>query len=149
MRRSISVIFSALFLLASCCEPTSSNVFLKSSERDAFGRYEYKLDMSDSLHAYDISFYTRLDASVRDFTTMGDIPLSVRMYNPAGICYEEKVFIPVDKPSFSTAFSRQYKALYRKDSTPSVYGEWTMQVEIPDFDISGCMTGLGVEITKK
>lgn len=100
---------------------------------DGSGRYEFELDMTDSLGVYDLSFYTRLDKELHP----AGFPLKVYMTSPSGRKFVESVYYQ---------FGDSCVVPYRTDLVPVEYGIWQMMV-MTDADF---ITGLGlIASTKK
>ena len=94
---------------------------------DGSGRYEFAVDMSDSLCTYDLSFYTRLDG--RDAPS--GFPIKIYLTSPSGQTYVESVYYDC---------SKGVRVPYRTGLVPVEYGEWTLSVSA---DPAG-MCGLGL-----
>ena len=131
----------ALVMVAACSEPAQMEYFCSSDDRDSLGRFCYSLDMSDSLSTYDISFYTRIDCSPKDFDALNDVRVDVELVSPAGLSYVETVYLPVE--SFSSRKRCTYDSIadYRKGLTPVEWGVWQMYLSLPE--IQG-LRGMGV-----
>jgi hypothetical protein len=144
--RAIFAAFVAVVALASCSAPVVSEDFRSRSDRDSSGRYCFDLDMSDSLAAYDISFYTRIDCGAKLFAALPDIPVNVEMVSPSGESFTESVFLT--KSSFDTGRPGSFDIVidYRIGCAPLEYGCWKMFLALPD--IRG-LRGIGVILKSK
>jgi len=123
----MALVIAVVACAASCRRPGADETFIRA---DGSGRYEFTLDMADSLCTYDLSFYTRVDSEV------DDIPLSITWYSPDGERFTENVH-------FHCAESQV--APYRLDCDPSPHGQWRLVVraEVPG------MRGLGLVCARK
>lgn len=131
----------ALVMAVACSEPAQMEYFCSSDDRDSLGRFCYSLDLSDSLSAYDISFYTRIDCSPKDFNAMNDVRVDVELMSPSGLSFEETVYLPAS--SFSSRRRCTYDSVvdYRKGLVPVEWGVWQMSLSLPE--IQG-LRGMGV-----
>lgn len=80
MRRPLSLIALAV-LLTCCAQPSSYEQFVRS---DKSGEYSFTLDMSDTLAAYDLAFYTLIDRPLFQRDTLVSFPLNVVWRSPSG-----------------------------------------------------------------
>lgn len=144
--RSTLLAMTAVVALVSCSLPYVSNEFQSLSQRDTLGRYTYVLDMSDTLSAFDISIYTRIDCGVLSFDELQDIPLLVTLQSPSGGSFSEYAYIP--RSAFSTERRGSYDAVvdYRVDCIPIEYGVWQMFLATPK--VAG-HRGVGVILRSK
>ena len=116
--RSLPVVcVLALALLVSCGQPSSREYFQRS---DGTGEYSFDISMSDSLAAYDISFYAALDRPVFRRDTLTSFPLQIVWRAPSGRFFSETVYYPAS----------QARALYRSSVVPSETGSWNISVTI-------------------
>ena len=99
---------------------------------DGSGRYEFAVDMSDSLCTYDLSFYTRLDG--RDAPS--GFPMKIYLTSPSGQTYVEGVYFDC---------SSGVKVPYRTGLVPVEHGVWRMSVSA----VAQGMCGLGLICEKK
>lgn len=149
MRNSLPEICVAVLVAAmsSCSQPRTAESFVKTSDAGPSGRYEYVLDMTDTLARYDIYFYTRLDVDDSAFGAMGDIPVNVFLVAPDGVGYSETVYI--SKTSFSgKSGSKDCDVPYRRGFAPVVYGNWTLFLTVNPDTVPG-LRGMGVRVERK
>jgi hypothetical protein len=151
--RSKLVLYLMLTVLAaagvSCSRPTSSEQFVSVDKREANGLYRFTLDMSDSLAAYDVSFYSRIDANRLKFTHAKDFSMMVTWIAPSGQRYRETVYFGVfDESAGSNFFSSQYVKPYRTGLVPVEYGVWEMNVLVNSGAEVPGLRGLGVVCKK-
>ncbi|MBO8485585.1 MAG: hypothetical protein IAB78_04070 [Bacteroidetes bacterium] len=133
-----------------CSEPASSGTFIKSCDTETPGLYPFTIDMTDSLCLYDMTLYTRIDATEKRFARMpSGIPLDIRLTSPGGKRYAETVYIPKEGFSMMTSFSREYEMPYRKNIRPEEYGIWKMEIEIQDEKDFPGLRGMGIKVTRK
>ena len=97
MGRSLVKVLCMMMLAAvgaagvSCSRPVSYEKFVSVEDREANGLYSYTIDLSDSLCTYDVSFYSRIDAttarrciSVCSMTVRGPTPIPDSMSSLTG-----------------------------------------------------------------
>ena len=132
MKFRISAIFlflSVLTALHSCDAADSVEYFVPS--RDAQdGIYAFNLEMTDSLTAYDVSFYTRVDADKSDW-----LCLDVLWRSPSGKTFSETVYM-------KSGGSRGAMEPYRRGLQPVEQGSW--KLEIKPVDPPRGLRGMGV-----
>lgn len=132
-RRLTGVLLIAALLVAACGEPPSREFFKRS---DGTGEYAFPLELGDTLAAFNISFYTKLDRPLMAPDTLACIPLKVVWRSPSGRFFSETVYYPADS----------LRARYRSGLIPSEAGTWELTVTI-DPEPSG-LRGLGVVCSK-
>ena len=123
--------------------------FISVENREANGLYRYTLDLSDSLCTYDVSFYSRIDATRIKEAHSRDFSMMVTWTAPSGQRFRETVYFGLfDESAGSDSYSRQYVKLYRKGLVPMEFGTWNLEVLVNSgADVPG-FRGLGV-ICKK
>ena len=146
MLKGLVPYLAVLCLLASCSHPSMVEDFRSVAERDSLGRFCYSLDMTDSAAVYDISFYTRLDCTKKQFETIGDIRIDVELLSPSGLSYEEAVYLPVNEFKSDRKGTYDCCVAYRKDLLPVEWGVWTMNLTLED--LKG-LRGMGVIKSKR
>lgn len=104
-------------------------MFIRS---DGSGEYVFPLQLSDTLAAYDISFYTVIDRPVFRADTIVSFPMQVVWRSPSGRYFSETVYYPADS----------VKVRYRSGVIPSEEGDWTLSVTLDPEP--GGLRGLGV-----
>ena len=132
MRRLLCLIIAA-GLLCSCAQPSSYEHFIRS---DKSGEYSFTLDMSDTLAAYDLSFFSVIDSPLLHRDTLVSFPLNVVWRSPSGRYFSETVYYPADS----------VRVRYRSGVVPSEGGEWSLQVSITPEPVG--FRGLGVICSK-
>lgn len=134
-KRRVSLLAVVLPLLFSCTPPSSTEEFIKVSEARN-GIYSFKLDLSDSLSVYDLSFYTRVDRN--SLETKGENPrirLVATWISPSGKTFTETVYMPAGD---AEGIIRKY----RTGVQPKEFGEWTLNVKA--FSQEKGFRGLGL-----
>ena len=115
---------TALILLAlSCSEPDSTEQFIFNKD----GSYSFQIDMTRANCAYDLSFYSRVDAwhKVKEF------PIDVVLTSPSGKKYQERVYFVRENHD---------KVPYRTGVIPDENGVWRLDARA---DVKG-LRGLGL-----
>ena len=133
----------------SCSRPVSYEQFVSVEDREANGLYRYILDLSDSLCTYDVSFYSRIDATRIKEAHSRDFSLMVTWTAPSGQRFRETVYFGLfDESEGSDSYSRQYVKPYRKGLVPVEFGTWDLEVLVNSGAEVPGLRGLGV-ICKK
>lgn len=133
-------------LASACARPTSTEEFVRLSERSEDGLYHFELDMSDSLALYDVIFYSRIDCNNVKLASLRDFPMEITWTAPDSVRrFREKVYFPIhDETAGSGFYSKQYVIPYRTGLSPVKPGVWQMSVKVDaDEHIPG-FRGLGV-----
>lgn len=128
MKKLIPLI-SLLLLAAGCSNPSVREDFILESNASK-GVYPFRIDMSDSLSSYTVSFYTKADVS-----KPAHIPLEVKWKSPSGKVYAENVYMPVGK-------DKGDRFVYRSGIVPPEAGEWRLFLN--PADSAGVLRGMGV-----
>ena len=87
---------------------------------DGSGEYAFPLELSDTLQAYDTSFFSSLDRPLFVPDTLVSFPLQVVWRSPSGRYFSETVYYPADS----------LRVRYRSGIVPSEAGEWTLSVTV-------------------
>ena len=148
-RLVLPALVAAILAAGACSRPVSSEQFVSADKREANGLYRFKLDLSDSLATYDVSFYSRIDAGRLKLENNRDLPMMVTWSAPSGRRYRETVyFVLSDESPGSDTFSGQFVKPYRTGLVPTEYGEWELNVLVNSGADYPGFRGLGV-ICKK
>ena len=134
-----------LLAAAACSRPVSVERFIKAEDCEVPDRYDFTLDMADTLVSYDISFYTRLSSG--DGAILLSIPLSVTAVSPSGKQYSEDVWADVSTPVATGHFSKDFVLPYRSAITPAESGEWKLSVTVPSG--MDCIGGMGCILKRR
>ncbi|MCM1176435.1 MAG: hypothetical protein NC308_05810 [Clostridium sp.] len=141
---------AVMLAIFSCSRPLSTETFVKASGRDEAGRYHFVLDMTDSLCAYSIRFYTRADCHDKEFRGIGDLVVDVRLEAPSGRKYAERVYIRKNDFASGRGLAKDYNMPYRTGFRPSEYGKWNMYLTLPSVDyVDSGIRGMGVCLSKQ
>lgn len=138
---AMTAIVSVSFILAGCSSPDTVVSYIPVSKADASGRLETELDFSDSTVRYDISLYSRVDCTAKDFGRLEAFPVWIEFVSPSGVAYTETVYIPLDEFERSEGAVHDFSVPYRKGLVPVEAGIWKMYVSLPE--IAG-LHGIGV-----
>ena len=132
-----------LLFVTGCVSQMGSEEFIRGK-----GPYCFAVDFSDSLCTYDLALYSRIDAREKNIRAMGELPVTIVWTAPDGAGeFSESAFLPLDGERRGY-FSRQVWQRYRKGVKPSVYGEWTISVSIPDTVRVRGLRGMGLEVLR-
>ena len=132
-------LLSAL-LCAGCSRPVREEGFIRAQDA-AGGVYRFDVDLSDSLAAYDLKVYSRVESLFRKLPAMISTPLSVSWISPSGQRYSENVWLTLTRPGTSP-YLLESEQFYRRGLVPAEYGKWTLEIS-PDDAPKG-FSGLGV-----
>lgn len=127
-RKLLSALPLLLTMLCSCSRPMSVESFVKA---DGSGVYDFVVDMTDTLHAYDLSFYTRVEGK----TAPAGFPMKIYLTSPSGQTYVENVYFNC---------SEHVVAPYRTGLVPVEAGEWKMSVSV----VAQGLCGMGLICAK-
>ncbi len=129
-------------LLAVCCQqPRSAEQFIPAP-----GPYVFRVDLSDTLAAYDLSFYTRLDGYPQELQAAQELALNITWTSPSDSSYAERVYLPLT--GRSTLYSRQVLQPYRAGVRPVEPGLWTLTVSVPYAGGRETLRGLGLVVAQ-
>lgn len=150
MNRVRAALLAALMLSAfSCAEPASYECFVKNADCDAYGRYVFDLDMSDSLHTYSMELYSAFTCRDEVIAGFAGIPMNALWESPEGAVYEENVILPASGVRNGTHFGKMFVAPYRRGAGPVVHGNWKIYLSVPRDSVRKYgMTGMGIKISK-
>lgn len=130
----------------SCSRPYMQENFVKTSERDEYGRYEFVLDMADS-SSYSISFLIIMDCNRKQFNLFDNASVNVMWGSPSGRFYEEKVWFSRDDLSQETMLSRVFLLPYRAKLRPFEYGKWSVYLTLDEKIIKDYrIPGIGIKL---
>lgn len=82
--------------------------------------------MTDTTARYSFDLFTRIDA--REFPS--PLRLEIAWRTPADSVFTETVYLPVT--GSTSFFSHEAYAPYRADVSPAEWGEWTLEITVPD-----------------
>lgn len=138
---AIFALLSSALILSGCSSPDTVVSYVHVSKADSLGRLEFALVFPDTTSDYDISFYSRLDCSAREFSALTEFPVGIELLSPSGKEYSETVYVPLDSFGGQGGSVHDFSVPYRKGAVPVEGGEWKMYLTLPD--ISG-LHGMGV-----
>ena len=150
--RDILIILTSVsvlsMMLSSCCEPSVSDRFIKKSKAKDGSRYDFELVLSDSTSLYDLTLYTRLNCTPRQFAAMEDgFGVGAVWTSPDSLEYREVFYIPKAAFVRDSFYSRSASMPYRRALKPAKTGIWTLSLIMlegtPEF-----MDGLGLNCRK-
>jgi len=140
---------SVAVLSVSCVRPASVESFVKSGDRDVYGRYPFEVSMEDSSCVYDMAFLAEMDCGKCDFSLFEGFPLRVTWMSPGGRLFAERVWLGPSALSRESHHSRTLHAPYRTGSAPAEYGKWKMYVAVPDSLVEKFgLVGMGLEVER-
>lgn len=150
--RDIGIILSFAALLpvtvCSCSDPSASDRFIMRSEAEDGSRYEFELDLQDSGSLYDLTLYSRLSCTPRQFASLEDgIGVGAIWTSPDSLEYREVFYIPKAAFVRDSFYSRSASLPYRSALKPVSPGVWTLSLIMlegtPKF-----MDGIGLNCRK-
>lgn len=139
-----------LFLAVACARPSSEEFFVKAADRDAEGRYRFRMDFADSTCVYDMDLLVCMECDDVRFSGFRQMPLRVRWTAPSGQNYEDTLWISRKELSDSSFYKKNFWLAYRRDMRPVESGWWSLALSLSEdvvktYDI----LGTGVRLTRK
>jgi len=130
MRLKLAIFLAVAALLQSCGEYPGDSVFIKACDAPE-GVYRFTVDLSDSLAAYDISFFTHISEPLM---------LDVNWLSPASVpSLRDSVWMePKDRKADF--------ALYRSGVCPAEKGAWI--IEVRPSSVPKNFIGMGIVCKK-
>jgi len=144
--RAFLYLLCVLSFSGSCCEPSSREFFVKSSAKDAGGRYSFNLDMRDSLSMYSVNFFTRIDNGALE--CIPNLAVDVLLVSPSGKEYAERVYLPKEAYISDGNFANDCDIPYRTGFRPVEHGVWKMFLTVPDENSVYGFRGMGICLSK-
>lgn len=148
--RPFRYILCILVVAVSCGRPASEEFFVRTSGRDAEGRYRFRADFSDSTLVYDVDLMVCMECDDARFIRFRQMPLRVRWTAPSGQAYEDTLWIGRRNMSDSTYYTKNFWLPYRQDMRPVEAGEWSLALTLPeDITKQYDIIGTGMRLTRK
>lgn len=136
--------------ITACSAPVSNEQYVSGRDVDAWGRYPFEVDFSDTTVAYSLDIYavfTCRDAKFSQFTTL---PLHVLWQSPGGDLYEEEAEISGESTDWSSHFTKTVSLPFRSGMRPHAQGMWKMNISVQkDTATKYGLEGLGLRVTRK
>ena len=140
---SVASVAVVLTLIAfSCSRPESEGKFVRVEDRQIDGTYLFEADMSDSLCAYDLTLYAKID---KKNVSIGGLPFVVRLVSPSGKIFTETVYMKNSDKIRSSFYSSDFKALYRSGLVPTEFGLWSVRIKTGHIDK---LLGVGLVVSR-
>ncbi len=145
------LVASALLPLTfSCSEPVSINQFVKTGDRDGYGRYVFDVDMRDSLSAYNVDVVASFSCVNREFASFKSLPLTLLWESPAGQTYEGTMDLTRIAMKDSSYYEKSFEEIVGERLVPAEYGSWKLYVKAPEDSLKKYgLTGLGLVVSKE
>lgn len=147
-----AAVISAALMMASCAcsRPASEEMYLNENQVDAYGRYVFGLDLSDSLATYDLSIGASLALTDQEYASFVGVPLHILWQSPSNQYYEDEVCLNREYSMGGDFFSKHFGGLYRENMVPRERGIWKLYVSVPpgleeEFEFHG----IGLILTRK
>lgn len=155
LRMRISLKYILIFTTAlcgavsSCSRPSYIEEFVRTSDRDAYGRYEFTADMSDSLSSYNISLIAAFSSIDKKFNSFRSMPMQVAWESPDGRLYEGRAALARKDMRDSSYFDKILSSEFAQGLLPVNAGVWKMYVKVPEDSLKKYgMTGVGIRIDR-
>lgn len=149
-RLLILAVAASLMAVLSCSRPVTAEQFVRSADRDAYGRYAFDVDMSDSLSVYDISLIASFACIDRDFSSFRSMPLLLMWESPDGRCYEGSAVLQRKALRDSSYYDKVFSDKLGERLSPVRSGMWKLYVKAPDDSLEKyMMTGMGIRVDRK
>ncbi len=137
-------------LAFSCTEPASSSQFVKTSARDAYGRYIFDVDMRDSLSAYNLDMVASFSCVDRTFSSFKSLPLVLLWESPAGQTYEGDMSLNRASMCDSSYYEKSFEMPVGEGLVPVQYGSWKLCIKAPEDSLKKYgLTGIGLIVRKE
>lgn len=135
--------------LISCSRPASEEMYIKSSEADDYGRYEFILNMSDSTASgYNVDILVSMDCGQKTFGDFDNMPLKMLWESPEKRPFEEDVWISRNDLSENSRFLKLFMLRYRSGILPYESGKWKLYITVPEEFIDKYnIPGIGVRLS--
>lgn len=135
--------------VSSCSRPSYLEEFVRTSDRDAYGRYEFTADMSDSLLSYNISLIAAFSSIDKKFNSFRSMPMQVAWESPDGRLYEGRAALTRKDMRDSSYFDKILSSEFAQGLVPVNAGVWKMYVKVPEDSLKKYgMTGVGIRIDR-
>ena len=135
--------------VSSCSRPSYIEEFVRASDRDAYGRYEFTADMSDSLSSYNISLIAAFSSIDKKFNSFRSMPMQVAWESPDGRLYEGRAALARKDMRDSSYFDKILSSEFAQGLVPVNAGVWKMYVKVPEDSLKKYgMTGVGIRIDR-
>lgn len=145
----LSIIPAMLSLFVSCSEPVSGSQFVKTGSRDAYGRYEFNVDMQDSLASYDVSLVASFACADRKFVSFKSLPISLLWESPDGVSYEGAMSLARSSMNDSSYYAKTFREEVGERLVPVRYGKWKLFVKAPEDSLKKYgLSGVGIIVRK-
>ncbi len=144
-----ALILAVLTAAVSCVQPSSTETFIRSSERGPDRAYRFSIDMSDSTLTYDLRLYTRIDCTPAQFDALPDPELVMRYIAPSGLETNETFTILKDDFSRREYFTADYDMPCRTDFRPREHGIWQLCVTVSNEARIPGLLGLGLQVRRR
>ena len=149
MNRLVEVFLAglaAVLSVCSCSEPLVESGYMRSGDAPAPGHYVFDLNLTDTLSAYTLSFYSVMDLA-ESSCTAPDIVLEISLQAPSGRTFGETVALPSGKWRGEGKMQSVLREVYREGFIPSEYGVWKM--ELNARPVCDRLCGMGYELERK
>ena len=150
--RILYMLCAAVSLLAmpSCSRPVTAEQFIRNPERDAWGRYAFDIDMTDSTSVYDISLISAFSCIDRDFSSFRSMPLHLMWESPDGRLFEDNVVLRRDVLRDSSYYDKVLADRLGEGLSPVENGRWRLYVKADEDSLRKYgMTGMGIRVDRK
>ena len=128
-------------LVLSCSRPSSYAQFVRTGARDAYGRFVFNADMTDTLSSYDFSLLVSLSCIDREFSSFRSMPLLVVWESPDGELFEDNIVLQ----RYDKVFTDRIGA----GLVPVKPGLWKLYIKAPEDSLKKYgLTGIGLEIER-
>lgn len=146
----IFVVIGGLFIFCTCAEPYSQEDYVKTRNRDQAGRYEFTIDMSDSLKHYDVDLIVVMDCGKKRFSSFENASVNMLWSSPSGKLFNETVWLSRKDLSSQTPFSKLFEVRYRAGLVPTEYGDWKLYIALKEDVLETYkVPGIGIRLKKK
>lgn len=141
---------ASLVAAVSCSRPVTAEQFVRNNERDAWGRYAFDIDMTDSLSVYDISLISSFSCIDRDFSSFRSMPLNLMWEAPDGRLFEDNVVLGRNVLRDSSYYDKVLADRLGESLSPVENGMWRLYIKADEDSLKKYgMTGIGIRVDRK
>lgn len=133
------------------CSPTDSVIsqFKRVDSRDAYGRFCFVADMSDTASTYAISLLSVFSCTDQRFGTLSSLPVSVACVSPDSVMYEGTFHLVRDSVCDNSYYEKIISISLGSGLVPVKPGLWSLYVKMPEDSLRKYrLEGIGLKIIK-
>ena len=130
-------------LVLSCSRPSSYAQFVRTGARDAYGRFVFNADMTDT------SLLASLSCIDREFSSFRSMLLLVVWESPDGELFEDNIVLQRSALRDSSYYDKVFTDRIGAGLVPVKPGLWKLYIKAPEDSLKKYgLTGIGLEIER-